>query len=538
MPNRLAHETSPYLRQHADNPVDWYPWGDEAQARARAEDKPILLLGRLLGLSLVSRDGARVVRGRGHGAPDERALRQREGRSRGDARRRSDLPAGAAAPGRARRLAADHVPHARGRAVLRRHLLSAARRPRAARRSSGCCWRCPRRGRTSAATCSTNSRQFREGLARDRHARPAAGRGATSSSTRSSARRRSWRCASIGAKAASRARPSFPTRRRWSSSCAARAASRAPRIPTPHELSRAVALTLVKMAEGGIYDQLGGGFARYSTDAHWLVPHFEKMLYDNAQLLVLRVRDVADDARADARARGARDDRRTWSASCAPPDGRLLHRRGRRLRRRRGQVLRLDARRGARGRRRRRRRHARGRRLHALLRRRPTRATGTIRTATGRRTRASCTSSIARATPTRSACSRDVKAVLLAGAQQARAPRARRQGARRQQRHGHRRARRGGPHLRRRRRSSTARAAPPSSCCAHMTEASRGRLLRTFKGGVARLPGTLDDHAHVADGLLALYEATGEARWLEEAHRADAPLGRALLGRHASAAST
>src|SRR3954447_849605 len=43
MPNRLASETSPYLLQHADNPVDWYPWGDEAFARARAEDKPILL---------------------------------------------------------------------------------------------------------------------------------------------------------------------------------------------------------------------------------------------------------------------------------------------------------------------------------------------------------------------------------------------------------------------------------------------------------------------------------------------------------------
>src|SRR5438874_2302345 len=41
--NRLARETSPYLLQHADNPVDWYPWGDEAFARARAEDKPILL---------------------------------------------------------------------------------------------------------------------------------------------------------------------------------------------------------------------------------------------------------------------------------------------------------------------------------------------------------------------------------------------------------------------------------------------------------------------------------------------------------------
>src|SRR3990172_9321431 len=43
MPNRLANETSPYLQQHKDNPVDWYPWGDEAFVRARDEDKPILL---------------------------------------------------------------------------------------------------------------------------------------------------------------------------------------------------------------------------------------------------------------------------------------------------------------------------------------------------------------------------------------------------------------------------------------------------------------------------------------------------------------
>src|SRR5512142_3039073 len=43
MTNRLASETSPYLQQHAENPVDWYPWGDDAFARARAEDKPILL---------------------------------------------------------------------------------------------------------------------------------------------------------------------------------------------------------------------------------------------------------------------------------------------------------------------------------------------------------------------------------------------------------------------------------------------------------------------------------------------------------------
>ena len=46
-------------------------------------------------------------------------------------------------------------------------------------------------------------------------------------------------------------------------------------------------LTLKKMAKGGIFDQIGGGFHRYSTDARWLVPHFEKMLYDNALLPIV-----------------------------------------------------------------------------------------------------------------------------------------------------------------------------------------------------------------------------------------------------------
>ena len=48
-----------------------------------------------------------------------------------------------------------------------------------------------------------------------------------------------------------------------------------------------IKLTLHKITQGGIYDQVGGGFARYSVDAHWFAPHFEKMLYDNAQLLTL-----------------------------------------------------------------------------------------------------------------------------------------------------------------------------------------------------------------------------------------------------------
>ncbi len=67
--------------------------------------------------------------------------------------------------------------------------------------------------------------------------------------------------------------------------------------PGNDALKKKVALTLAKMAEGGIYDHLGGGFHRYSTERTWTVPHFEKMLYDNAQLVELyakRTRSTRD----------------------------------------------------------------------------------------------------------------------------------------------------------------------------------------------------------------------------------------------------
>ena len=70
-PNRLIGETSPYLQQHAYNPVDWYPWGPEALARAQTEDKPSLAQRRLFGLPLVSRHGTRVVRRSRHRRVDE-----------------------------------------------------------------------------------------------------------------------------------------------------------------------------------------------------------------------------------------------------------------------------------------------------------------------------------------------------------------------------------------------------------------------------------------------------------------------------------
>ena len=113
--------------------------------------------------------------------------------------------------------------------------------------------------------------------------------------------------------------------------------------------------TLRAMACGGIYDQVGGGFARYAVDATWTVPHFEKMLYDNALLAraYLHGWQVTGDERLRAR---LQRDARLGAARDARARGRLLLRARRRLRGRRGQVLRVDAGRAARRARRARRR--------------------------------------------------------------------------------------------------------------------------------------------------------------------------------------
>ncbi len=109
------------------------------------------------------------------------------------------------------------------------------------------------------------------------------------------------------------------------------------------DLLEMVTVTLDRMAAGGIYDHLGGGFARYSVDDQWLVPHFEKMLYDNAML--------ADCYLAAWQATGRDDYRRVVSETLdymlrdmTDPRGGFYQRRRRRQRRRRGQVLRVDAR--------------------------------------------------------------------------------------------------------------------------------------------------------------------------------------------------
>ena len=103
---------------------------------------------------------------------------------------------------------------------------------------------------------------------------------------------------------------------------------RAPKFPHPMDIRmllrhhartgddhalHAVRHTLDKMARGGIYDHLGGGFARYSTDDRWLVPHFEKMLYDNALLTSAYLEAYQATRDADSPASPAR----RWTTSSA-----------------------------------------------------------------------------------------------------------------------------------------------------------------------------------------------------------------------------
>ena len=106
--------------------------------------------------------------------------------------------------------------------------------------------------------------------------------------------------------------------------------------------------TLLAMSSGGMYDQIGGGFSRYSVDPYWLVPHFEKMLYDNA-LLARAYLHGWQLTGEPLFAAGRRGDARLGPARDARAGGRLLLRARRRLRGRRGQVLCLERRRAARG---------------------------------------------------------------------------------------------------------------------------------------------------------------------------------------------
>jgi uncharacterized protein YyaL (SSP411 family) len=278
--NRLATETSPYLRQHAGNPVHWWPWCDEAFAEARRRDVPVLLS---VGYSACH--WCHVMAHESFEDPATAAvMNQHFVNIKVDREERPDvdglymeavqaLTGHGGWPMTVFLTPGGEVLHAgtyfppeprHGMPSFTQVLAAVAR-----------AWRGEER-----AELEERAARITEALART--ARMAAGQRpgpeVLETATARLVERLDRRHGGFGPA------PKFPSpsvldlllRRHVTTG-----------DPAPAE---AVTLTLDRMAAGGLYDHLGGGFARYSTDERWLVPHFEKMLYDNAQLVQLYAR--------------------------------------------------------------------------------------------------------------------------------------------------------------------------------------------------------------------------------------------------------
>jgi uncharacterized protein YyaL (SSP411 family) len=272
--NRLADETSLYLRQHAENPVDWYPWGEEALARARAEDRPILL-----SIGYSSCHWCHVMAHESFEDPETAAVMNelfvnikvdREERPDVDALYMQATMALSGSGGWPMTvfLTPDGRPFYAGTYF-----------PPAARGGLPGFTEVLR----SIAGVYRDRREDVEGQAGEVLARL----------TANAARRPSGEAlapsiledAAVGLAMAHDREGGFGGAPKFPPSLALEfLLRRLARRPDDHHAKQMVTLTLGKMAAGGIYDQVGGGFHRYSVDAIWLVPHFEKMLYDNALL--------------------------------------------------------------------------------------------------------------------------------------------------------------------------------------------------------------------------------------------------------------
>lgn len=266
MSNRLSTERSPYLLQHAENPVDWRPWGPEVFEEAKRTDKPVLLS---IGYSTCH--WCHVM---AHESFEDETVAQAVNAAflpvKVDREERPDVDAVYMAACLAMNgsggwpltvlLTPDQKPFWAGTYLPKDQLLHLLRK--AAR-----LWREDRAG--VLATGDTLTAHLQQ-------------EGQTRPGTPSR---------ELVRQAVSQFAQSYDER--WGGFGAA------PKFPTPHNLifllryaqlakeehAREMALhTLNNMYRGGLFDHVGGGFSRYSTDQHWLVPHFEKMLYDNALL--------------------------------------------------------------------------------------------------------------------------------------------------------------------------------------------------------------------------------------------------------------
>ena len=274
MANRLASETSPYLAQHAENPVDWYPWGEEALARARREDKPILL-----SIGYAACHWCHVM---AHESFEDEGtagvMNELFVNIKVDREERPDLDsiymqATQAMTGHGGWpmtvfLTPDTVPFYTGTYFPPedRHGMPSFRR---VLHSVADAYRSRRSGveETAAKIRELYANTTLPGTATGQLTAQTLDRAYRAIAQRYDARNGGFEGA-----------PKFPQAmtldfllRYWR------------RTATDYALEM-VATSFRKMARGGIYDHLGGGFHRYAVDAIWLVPHFEKMLYDNALL--------------------------------------------------------------------------------------------------------------------------------------------------------------------------------------------------------------------------------------------------------------
>ncbi|MBI4589085.1 MAG: thioredoxin domain-containing protein [Candidatus Rokubacteria bacterium] len=277
--NRLILETSPYLLQHAHNPVNWYAWGDEAFDRARRENKPVLLS---VGYStchwchVMERESFE----------DEeiaRYLNENYVAIKVDREERPDVDS--------LYMNAVHVLAGRGGWPMT-VVLTSSREPFFA----GTYFPARDGDRGARKGFLTILRELKELYGSQPDRVVATARQVTERLQAAAQPARPGDLAGPAAirRAATSLAESFdPVHGGFGG---------APKFPTPSTLElltryhrrtkdpqalHMVVHTLEKMAAGGMYDHIGGGFHRYSTDERWLVPHFEKMLYDNAQLVAV-----------------------------------------------------------------------------------------------------------------------------------------------------------------------------------------------------------------------------------------------------------
>jgi uncharacterized protein YyaL (SSP411 family) len=273
--NRLAHETSPYLRQHRHNPVDWYPWGPEAIARARQLDRPIFLS---VGYSACHWCHV-MERESFEDSEVARLLNDNFVSIKVDREERPDLDQIYMAAVQALTgqggwpmsvfLTPDLRPFTGGTYFPPDDRYGRPGFKRVLRTISDW-WRSRRGELDRAAADLTDALQ---GLSHPRAAAGELGPDLLRHAVADLGRAFDPRHGGFGSA------PKFPH------PMDLRLLLRAWKRFGDDDALHMVRVTLDRMAAGGIYDHLGGGFARYSTDERWLVPHFEKMLYDNALLV-------------------------------------------------------------------------------------------------------------------------------------------------------------------------------------------------------------------------------------------------------------